>query len=82
MFDDTKAHRLPLFDSATLFYTSPRIKVALLDPHTIFPVAMSVTKLNKLFGTEPEIQMLEEHQGPSKTLKETMEIAVGEHPAH
>ena len=37
---------------------------------------MSVRKLNKVSDLEPEKQTLEKHPGPSRTLKEIIEIAV------
>ena len=41
------------------------------------PAAMSLQKLNKITGLEPQKEILEEqHQGPSKTLKETVELLV------
>ncbi|KAF6222740.1 hypothetical protein HO133_000788 [Letharia lupina] len=35
---------------------------------------MSLKKLNKVTFLEPERQTTEEHQGPSKSLKETLEV--------
>ncbi|CAF9922327.1 MAG: hypothetical protein ALECFALPRED_002058 [Alectoria fallacina] len=35
---------------------------------------MSLKKLNKITGLEPEKEIAEEHPGPSKSLKETLEV--------
>ena len=37
---------------------------------------MSLQKINKILDLKPEKQILEAHQGPSKTLKETIEVMV------
>ena len=39
---------------------------------------MSLRKLNKITGLEPEKETIEEHQGPSKTLQETIEVLVSQ----
>lgn len=40
---------------------------------------MSLKKLNKITGLEPEKEIAEEHPGPSKSLKETLEVIVSNH---
>ena len=40
------------------------------------PATMSVNKLNKVTGLTPEQQIIEDHHGPSKTLKETIATVV------
>lgn len=71
-----KSPQAPLVTSAIFTHVSENQSHFTRLTHTILLAAMSVTKLNKVSGLEPENQTLEEHQGPSKTLKETMEIAV------
>ena len=41
---------------------------------------MSLKKLNKVTFLEPERQTTEAHQGPSKSLQETLEVVVSHHP--
>ena len=40
---------------------------------------MSLKKLNKITGLEPEKETAEEHPGPSKSLKEALEVIVSNH---
>lgn len=37
---------------------------------------MSLQKLNKIPGLKPEKEILEAHQGPSKTITETIDVMV------
>ena len=40
---------------------------------------MSVTKLNKITGLEPQEETLEEFHGPANSLKETVRVTVSNH---
>ena len=40
---------------------------------------MSLQKLNKIPDLKPEKEIAEAHQGPSKTLTETLEVMVSNH---
>ena len=70
------AHRNSLVEKkqSSLVRSNPKIQRGYL-----LPAAMSVTNLNKISGLAPEKEMLEEHQGPPKTLEEIINISVSNH---